>query len=100
MANRHEEEKRHEAADNRKDLIKLVSITDPQYSPDGAKSPTSKQSKRKQDSYDSHIMIYDRENKLRCNGRLGKAETSIPAGRRTANTLHLRPIARKPHKFT
>ncbi|MCY8016891.1 S9 family peptidase [Bacillus haynesii] len=45
-----------------KDLIKLVSITDPQHSPDGAKiAYVQTKVNEKQDSYDSHIMIYDRK---------------------------------------
>ncbi|MEC1262134.1 S9 family peptidase [Bacillus swezeyi] len=61
------------------DLTKLVSITDPQYSPDGGKvAYVQTNVNQKQDSYDAHIMVFDFEKKESAQWTFGKGRNQHP----------------------
>ncbi|MFN2744126.1 MULTISPECIES: S9 family peptidase [Bacillus] len=61
------------------DLIKLASITDPQYSPDGRKIAYVQTSvNEEQDSYDAQIMVYDVEKRKTAQWTFGKGRNQHP----------------------
>ncbi|KAA6450537.1 S9 family peptidase [Bacillus swezeyi] len=61
------------------DLNKLVSITDPQYSPDGGKvAYVQTNVNQKQDAYDAHIMVFDIEKQEAAQWTFGKGRNQHP----------------------